>query len=125
MDKWRFFAITHRDHVIMNPVSAEALDEVLKIASIPANAQVLDIGCGKGELLVRLARLGAKTGIGVKLSPYTVREARERVRSVTPNSETHLLPLRSAVRCAGAKERLSNYASRPNGCARRIYAKRY
>ena len=68
----------------MNPISAEALDEVLKITSIPANAWALDIGCGKWELLLRLARLGAKTGIGVELSPYTVREARERVRSVAP-----------------------------------------
>jgi SAM-dependent methyltransferase len=91
VDKWKYFAITHRDHVIMNPISTEALDEVLKVASIPANARVLDIGCGKGELLIRLARLGAKTGIGVELSPYTVREARERVRSVAPKADITIL----------------------------------
>src|SRR5512139_815808 len=68
----------------MNPVSAEALDEALNLASIPANARVLDIGCGKGELLIRLARFGAKTGIGVELSPYTAREGRERVRALAP-----------------------------------------
>ena len=91
MDKWKFYAITHRDHVIINPLSAEASDEVLKLASIPATARVLDIGCGKGELLIRLARLGAKTGIGVELSPYTVREARERVRSVAPKADITIL----------------------------------
>jgi SAM-dependent methyltransferase len=91
VDKWKYFAITHRDHVIMNPISTEALDEVLKIAAIPANARVLDIGCGKGELLIRLARLGAKTGIGVELSPHTVREARERVRSVAPEADITIL----------------------------------
>jgi SAM-dependent methyltransferase len=103
VDKWKFFAITHRDHVIMNPISTEALDEVLKIASIPANARVLDIGCGKGELLIRLARLGAKTGIGVELSPYTVREARERVRSVAPKADITILEEDGATFAAQAE----------------------
>ncbi len=88
---WKFYAVTHRDHVIMNPLSSEALDEVLQLARITANARVLDIGCGKGELLIRLARLGAKTGIGVELSPYTAREARERVRALAPGADITIL----------------------------------
>ncbi len=91
MDRWKFFAVTHRDHVIMNPLSSEALDEVLNLASIPANARVLDIGCGKGELLIRLARLGAKAATGVELSPYTAREARERVRALAPNADIEII----------------------------------
>jgi SAM-dependent methyltransferase len=87
VDKWKFYAVTHRDHVIMNPLSSEALDEVLNLASIPAHARVLDIGSGKGELLIRFARLGAKAGIGVELSPYTAREGRERVRALAPEAD--------------------------------------
>ena len=103
MDKWKFYAVTHRDHVIMNPLSSEALDEVLNLASIPANARVLDIGCGKGELLIRLARLGTKTGIGVELSPYTAREGRERVRSLAPKANITIVEEDGATFAAQAE----------------------
>jgi SAM-dependent methyltransferase len=103
VDKWKFYAVTHRDHVIMNPLSSEALDEALNLVSIPANARVLDIGCGKGELLIRLARLGAKTGIGVELSPYTAREGRERVRSLAPKANITIVEEDGATFAAQAE----------------------
>lgn len=81
MDSWKYYGITHRDHGIMNPLSSEALDRVLDLAAIPQGASVLDIGCGKGELLLRLARRGAGACIGVEASPYTAAEARERAGS--------------------------------------------
>jgi SAM-dependent methyltransferase len=43
---------------------------------LPAQAQILDAGCGSGRNMVELARLG--TVIGVELSPTSVRLARER-----------------------------------------------
>ena len=39
---------------------------------------MLDIACGKAELLIRLAERYSITGDGVDLSPYAVREARAR-----------------------------------------------
>jgi SAM-dependent methyltransferase len=91
VDRWKFYAVTHRDHVIMNPLSSEALDELLALAAIPAGARVLDIGCGKAELLIRLTRLGAREAVGVELSPYTAREARERVRALAPEAAITIL----------------------------------
>ena len=50
---------------------------------IPANASVLEIGCGSGELLARL-RAGRK--VGVDLSPRQIEAARARV----PEAEFHV-----------------------------------
>jgi SAM-dependent methyltransferase len=82
MDTWKFFDITHRDHVICNPTSLAKVDELIGLLDLPAEPRVLDIGCGKGELLFRLAeRFGGPSGrgvraVGVDVSPFVVAELR-------------------------------------------------
>ena len=41
------------------------LDRIIEL--IPADKSILDLGCGKGELLLRLAQRGEKTLVGVEL----------------------------------------------------------
>lgn len=79
MDRWKYWTVTHRDHDIMNPVDPGDLDEVLDLAAIPRGARVLDVGCGKGSLLLRLRDRGAGEGVGVDLSPDCAAEARRRL----------------------------------------------
>ena len=55
MDMWKFYDITHRQHEICNPTSHEKLDLLVELLRLPKGAQVVDIGCGKAELLIRLA----------------------------------------------------------------------
>ena len=55
LDTWKYYAITHADHVVLNPTSPARLDELIGLLDLPAEPRVLDIGCGTGELLVRLA----------------------------------------------------------------------
>jgi cyclopropane fatty-acyl-phospholipid synthase-like methyltransferase len=55
-DPWRYWAITHADLPIMNPLSQTTLDRAIERMALPPGARVLDIACGKGELLIRLAR---------------------------------------------------------------------
>ena len=55
MDIWKYFDITHRDHVVCNPISVEKVDELVRLFDLPACARVLDIACGKAEILVRTA----------------------------------------------------------------------
>ena len=65
MDRWKYFDITHRNHVVCNPTSIEKLDEMLSLLYLKPGARVVDIACGKAELLVRLTeRFGIK-GVGV------------------------------------------------------------
>ena len=52
MDLWRFFDVTHREHVVCNPISVEKLEELIALLSLKPGARVLDIASGKGEFLV-------------------------------------------------------------------------
>lgn len=84
MDIWKYFDITHRDHVVCNPISVEKVDELVRLFDLPAGARVLDIACGKAEILVRTAEQYGCTGIGVDISPFAVRDARARADQRVP-----------------------------------------
>lgn len=87
MDTWKFFAITHADHVVCNPTSSERFDELIGLLDVAPGANVWEAACGKGELLVRLAERRRVHGIGVDLSPYEVPVARERGASRVPDAD--------------------------------------
>jgi len=55
MDTWKFYDITHREHVVCNPTCGEKLTRLVALLCLPSGAQVVDIACGKGEFLIRLA----------------------------------------------------------------------
>lgn len=54
MDMWKFFNITHREHILCNPMSLEKLEQLITLLSLKLGARVLDIATGKGEFLIRL-----------------------------------------------------------------------
>lgn len=62
---------------------------------LSANASVLEIGCGTGDLLAELARLGA-TATGIEPNPAAAQQARDRygldVRIGMLDDHTNLLP---------------------------------
>lgn len=80
MERWKYFAITHQDHVICNPLSGSKLDEMLEVLALRPGARVLDIASGKAEVLVRLAETYGISGVGVDLSPFCVRDAAAKAR---------------------------------------------
>ena len=86
MDIWKFFDITHRHHVICDPISPEKLDILVELLQLPHGAAVLDIACGKGEFLVRLAEAYGVAGIGIDASAHFLRDARERLKARVPQS---------------------------------------
>jgi SAM-dependent methyltransferase len=81
MDPWKYYAIGHAQHVLCNPLSEAKLDEIIALLALPEDARILDIGCGKGEFLVRSAARWTCQAVGVDLSPHFVSDARARVRS--------------------------------------------
>ena len=80
MDRWKYFGITHRDHVVCNPTSSEKLDELVSLLPLESGGRILDVACGKAELMIRIAHQYTATGVGVDISPYEVKEAKQRVK---------------------------------------------
>jgi len=77
MDVWKFYNITHREHILCNPMSLEKLEQLIALLPLKPGARVLDIAIGKGEFLIRLAeRYRQMTGTGVDLSPYCIADVR-------------------------------------------------
>jgi len=43
MDMWKFFNITHRDHILCNPMSLEKLEQLITLLPLKPGARVLDV----------------------------------------------------------------------------------
>lgn len=87
MDTLKFYEITHREHVICNPTSEEKLAHLVELLRLPANAQVVDIACGKGEFLIRLAEAYGARGMGIDISPFYIAEAKRRLKARAPSAD--------------------------------------
>ena len=56
----------------------------------------MDIACGKGEFLVRLAELYEISGVGVDISPYCIRDCLKKHRKRAPNSDIRFIEMDGA-----------------------------
>jgi trans-aconitate methyltransferase len=59
---------------VMNPLPPAKLDELLDLLDLPPAARVVDLGCGKGDLLCRLAVRGPIDGLGIDSSAALLAE---------------------------------------------------
>ena len=80
MDMWKYYGILHRFHAFMNPLSEQKFERIISILDL-SPGKVVDIACGKAELLCRLAEAYDITGIGIDISPYEVQDALKKVAS--------------------------------------------
>lgn len=65
-------------HRILNPFTEDKLRLLGEVSGIEAGTRMLDLACGKGELLCRWAEWFGSRGTGVDISPVFLRAARER-----------------------------------------------
>lgn len=78
MDIWKYYGVTHADHLVMNPTSELKTDEFISLLPLKPDARVLDIASGKGEQLLRIVEKHGATGVGIDISPYEVKNAKQR-----------------------------------------------
>jgi SAM-dependent methyltransferase len=71
-----FFATIERYHTIQNPTSEEKLDLATRYCAIRDGMRVLDVGCGKGWLLRRLAKQFDIQITGLEINRTFAAEAR-------------------------------------------------
>jgi SAM-dependent methyltransferase len=96
VDKWKFYDVTHRYHEVCNPTSRGKLDELVGLLRLNRGSAVLDIACGKAELMTRLAERYEISGIGVDISPYCVMDAEQKLRERVPGAQIRILNMDGA-----------------------------
>lgn len=74
-----FKDIAERDMELVNPISAEKVVEIGRLAGLAPGKRVLDFGCGYAEALVLWAERFGISGVGIDLRPKAVRRARQKV----------------------------------------------
>lgn len=47
MDIWKYYGVTHRDHLVCNPTSDGKLDEFVGLLDLKPQEKVLDVACGE------------------------------------------------------------------------------
>ena len=96
MDKWKYFAITHKYHLLCNPMSEEKFERFCELLNLSKDSRVLDIACGKGEVLVRLAGKYGISGVGVDLSPFCIRDCKDKHLERAPKTDLTFIEMDGA-----------------------------
>jgi SAM-dependent methyltransferase len=94
LQKFRETALRHRN--INNPLSHDTLLRIIDLCNPPGGSRTVDVGCGKGDFLLQLAKRRAVLGEGFDLSDRMIGLARARARQEG-------LSERLSFRCADAR----------------------
>ena len=90
MNRQKFSAIAHRDHDYCNPISAAKVERLLDLLPLDASSRVLDLGCGRAELSLRIIERFGSTVIAVDNSSMMLDAARERAEWTGALAKLHL-----------------------------------
>jgi SAM-dependent methyltransferase len=96
MDIRKFFDITHREHILCNPMSVEKFMELIDLLRLRSEDRVLEIATGKGEFIIRLAEQYNIGGIGVDISPYYISDAKKKHQQRIPNAQLSFVEMNGA-----------------------------
>jgi SAM-dependent methyltransferase len=80
----RASAIAHGDLPFHNPIAEPAVDALLDLVAPGNGDRALDVGCGRGELLIRLAERTGAGGLGVDASEAQIEVARRQAAARAP-----------------------------------------
>jgi len=88
MERADYTRIAHTGMPIMNPIPAAKLDEVLALLDLPARGRVVDLGCGKGDLLGRIAARYEVDAVGIDRDAKLLAEAPPGINVIVADIET-------------------------------------
>jgi SAM-dependent methyltransferase len=87
IDGRRASAIGHGEMPFHNPISESAVDTLIGLLPLAAGDRALDVGCGRGELLIRIAETTGAHGVGLDASEAQIARARHEASSRVPATE--------------------------------------
>jgi len=84
--------VSHYDGLAFwNPVGEAKMEALLELLRLRPGARVLDIGCGKGECLLRITRRYGAQVTGIDLSAAALAQARAAFAEHAPNAQANFL----------------------------------
>lgn len=86
----RYKTIAHRAHDVAHPVSLAKIDKLLSLCDLGKGGRVIELGCGKGEVLIRLIERYGVTAEGVDTAVQFLAEARARATARVPDAAPKL-----------------------------------
>ncbi|MEZ4591759.1 MAG: class I SAM-dependent methyltransferase [Chloroflexota bacterium] len=75
-----------------NPFSPERIDKLLDELWLTADSKILDVGCGEGELMLRLLQRFNCEVVGVDVLETAVQLAQQKTANFAPNVTLHTAP---------------------------------
>ncbi len=72
------YEIAHRGHLFCSPMTSERAGRLVSLLDLPESPSMVDLCCGKAELLLRLVEQTQGLGLGVDLSRAFITEGQER-----------------------------------------------
>jgi len=76
--------IAHGDMPFHHPVAEPAIEGLIDLLALGGGDRVLDVGCGRGELLIRIAERTGAGGLGVDASKEQIDRARVEATTRAP-----------------------------------------
>jgi cyclopropane fatty-acyl-phospholipid synthase-like methyltransferase len=70
-----------------NPISEQKFDRIAGALELSPDDRVLDVGCGNGEMLIRLVERYGLQGVGIDSFEEAIQEARRRAALRVSNSD--------------------------------------
>jgi SAM-dependent methyltransferase len=90
MNPQKFSAIAHREHDYCNPISAAKIERLLDLLPLAESSRVLDLGCGRAELALRIIERFGSHVVAIDNSSLMLDAARERAQWTGALGRLHL-----------------------------------
>ena len=96
MDIMKYYEVSHHRHQVFNPMGMTKFEGLMRSLRLQKGSKILDMACGSGEYLVRLAELYGISGVGVDRSHAFIVRCRENMKARTPGSDLKFIEMDGA-----------------------------
>lgn len=127
MNHIKFSTIAHTDHTFCCPISEDKAQQLLALLEPIPSYPILDVGCGKGEFLIKLCTRYDVRGVGVDTNNTFLQTARKQAQLRLHSEQINFIEtaiadyqpesLFSGVICVGATHAYGSYRATLQACS--------